>query len=340
LSQIAQQTTIQHNLVQELTEAKTAEQRANSLVKALETRVEEISKALDIATNGISVAAKDQNAAVADTERKLGEQAAANARAHKEREAELMGQIERLQATHVSQNHTIERLELELRKFTEVLSASERAQRESALSVSSLQSELETARSELERMQSKLEKTFMETSQANAKRVHDLENRIADLQAEIKASSEQYEKNEAEYQQLIEKVTTEKKELSLKTPRGGDEINNTAISTLRSQNEKLRQELENVSSALQVLESERQRSENVDEDVGFFGALLGGGGVSASTKKKIKELETIIESLRLELASKSELEVKYRALLIEHDALKSAPPSSTASSFGAFFGFS
>jgi TolA-binding protein len=97
------------------------------------------------------------------------------------------------------------------------------------------------------------------------------------------------------------------------------------MTTLRSQNEKLKKEVESLSTALAELEAE--------DSGGLFGALLGTGS-SAAFKKKIKDLEAVVEA---ETAAKTALETKLRELALEHEALKAknAPPST----LGSFFGF-
>ena len=145
---------------------------------------------------------------------------------------------------------------------------------------------------------------------------------MRDLESELQAALESYEKNESEYQKLIEEVTVQNTTLQAKHAGAAD----ASMTTLRSQNEKLKKEVEALSTALAELEAE--------DSGGLFGALLGTGS-SAALKKKIKDLEAVVET---ETTAKTALETKLRELALEHEALKAknVPASST---LGAFFGF-
>lgn len=334
-SQIAQQTTIQHNLVQELTEAKSAEQIAKAQVKQLEARVREVTQALDIAKKEMFSAAKDQNDAVMMKEQSMNsnfEARVAEARRdHERREAELQSRIERLENASKEDEGKIQSLRQELAQATEALGVSAKAERESTAKVVALEFELKAVKIEMERTRDAATKISATSSRESAERIETLETRLAELQNELKTSTELYERNEAEYQKLIEKVTKENEELRLTlTSAGGGSSTDADVAQLRQQNSKLKDELERVSKTLQELES---------QDEGFFGALLGGGAASAS-RQKIKDLEAHIDALTSDLATKSELEAKLQTIIAEHEELKRKHAAATpASTLGSFFGF-
>ena len=334
-SQIAQQTTIQHNLVQELTEAKSAEQIAKAQVKQLEARVREVTHALDIAKKEMSSAAKDQNDAVMMKEQSMNSnfdtRVAEARRDHERREAELQSRIERLENAAKEDEGKIHSLRQELAQATEALGVSAKAERESTAKVAALEFELKEVKVEMERVRDAATKSSANSSRESATRIETLENRLAELENELKTSAELYERNEAEYQKLIEKVTKENEELRLSSGGGGGGSSTDAeVAQLHQQNSKLKRELERVSKALQELES---------QDEGFFGALLGGGAASAS-KQKIKDLEAHIDALTSDLATKSELEAKLQTVIAEHEELKRKHAAATpASTLGSFFGF-
>jgi len=333
-SQIAQQTTIQHNLVQELTEAKSAEQIAKAQVKQLEARVREVTHALDIAKKEMSSAAKDQNDAVMMKEQSMNSnfdtRVAEARRDHERREAELQSRIERLENAAKEDEGKIHSLRQELAQATEALGVSAKAERESTAKVAALEFELKEVKVEMERVRDAATKSSANSSRESATRIETLENRLAELENELKTSAELYERNEAEYQKLIEKVTKENEELRLSSGGGGGSSTDAEVARLHQQNSKLKRELERVSKALQELES---------QDEGFFGALLGGGAASAS-KQKIKDLEAHIDALTSDLATKSELEAKLQTVIAEHEELKRKHAAATpASTLGSFFGF-
>jgi len=333
-SQIAQQTTIQHNLVQELTEAKSAEQIAKAQVKQLEARVREVTHALDIAKKEMSSAAKDQNDAVMMKEQSMNSnfdtRVAEARRDHERREAELQSRIERLENAAKEDEGKIHSLRQELAQATEALGVSAKAERESTAKVAALEFELKEVKVEMERVRDAATKSSANSSRESATRIETLENRLAELENELKTSAELYERNEAEYQKLIEKVTKENEELRLSSGGGGGSSTDAEVAQLHQQNSKLKRELERVSKALQELES---------QDEGFFGALLGGGAASAS-KQKIKDLEAHIDALTSDLATKSELEAKLQTVIAEHEELKRKHAAATpASTLGSFFGF-
>jgi len=333
-SQIAQQTTIQHNLVQELTEAKSAEQIAKAQVKQLEARVREVTHALDIAKKEMSSAAKDQNDAVMMKEQSMNSnfdtRVAEARRDHERREAELQSRIERLENAAKEDEGKIHSLRQELAQATEALGVSAKAERESTAKVAALEFELKEVKVEMERVRDAATKSSANSSRESATRIETLESRLAELENELKTSAELYERNEAEYQKLIEKVTKENEELRLSSGGGGGSSTDAEVAQLHQQNSKLKRELERVSKALQELES---------QDEGFFGALLGGGAASAS-KQKIKDLEAHIDALTSDLATKSELEAKLQTVIAEHEELKRKHAAATpASTLGSFFGF-
>ena len=334
-SQIAQQTTIQHNLVQELTEAKSAEQIAKAQVKQLEARVREVTQALDIAKKEMFSAAKEQNDAVMMKEQSMNSnfdaRVAEARRDHERREAELQSRIERLENASKEDEGKVQSLRQELVQATEALGVSAKAERESTARVAALEFELKEVKIEMERARDAATKSSATSSRESAERIKTLETRLAELENELKTSTELYERNEAEYQKLIEKVTKENEELRLASASdGGGSSTEADIAQLRQQNSKLKHELERVSKTLQELES---------QDEGFFGALLGGGAASAS-RQKIKDLEAHIDALTSDLATKSELEAKLQTIIAEHEELKRKHAAATpASTLGSFFGF-
>jgi DNA repair exonuclease SbcCD ATPase subunit len=196
--------------------------------------------------------------------------------------------------------------------------------------VAALEFELKEVKVEMERVRDAATKSSANSSRESATRIETLENRLAELENELKTSAELYERNETEYQKLIEKVTKENEELRLSSGGGGGSSTDAEVAQLHQQNSKLKRELERVSKALQELES---------QDEGFFGALLGGGAASAS-KQKIKDLEAHIDALTSDLATKSELEAKLQTVIAEHEELKRKHAAATpASTLGSFFGF-
>ena len=153
-SQIAQQTTIQHNLVQELTDAKTSERTAKIRIKELEVRVAEVTAALDIATKEMSAAAREQNAAVLMKEKALNTSFDEREHELEQSHKELRDEMARVSAENEARVTTIARLEGELEKTAAALAASAKAERESTARVDALTSELErvkTAVGEIDR---------------------------------------------------------------------------------------------------------------------------------------------------------------------------------------------
>jgi len=251
-------------------------------------------------------------------------------RDHERREAELQSRIERLENAAKEDEGKIHSLRQELAQATEALGVSAKAERESTAKVAALEFELKEVKVEMERVRDAATKSSANSSRESATRIETLENRLAELENELKTSAELYERNEAEYQKLIEKVTKENEELRLSSGGGGGSSTDAEVAQLHQQNSKLKRELERVSKALQELES---------QDEGFFGALLGGGAASAS-KQKIKDLEAHIDALTSDLATKSELEAKLQTVIAEHEELKRKHAAATpASTLGSFFGF-
>jgi len=319
-SQIAQQTTIQHNLVQELTEAKSAELAAKTRIRELEARVAEVTSALDVATKEMANAAKDQNAAVLMKEQALNTSFDERELEMEETQKTLRAAVDRLTAESAERGDAIERLERELKTSKAVLEESTKAQKESTARIAALTKELEQAKADATR--------FLETSARDSEaRVRELETRARELETEIENATKLYEKNENEYQRIIEELSEEKKMLQARRSTSDD------ASTLAAQNAKLKSELETLSKEL----SERRTSDSDSDDGGggIFGAFLGGGGQSAASKKKIKELEALVES---ESAEKASLEIKFAELTAEFDALREKH-ARAAPSIGSFFGF-
>ena len=154
-----------------------------------------------------------------------------------------------------------------------------------------------------------------------------VETRARELETELDTALKSYEKNENEYQRIIEELSEEKKTLQARRSTSDDAL------TLSAQNAKLKSELEALSKEL----SERRKSDDGIDDGGggIFGAFLGGGGQSTASKKKIKELEALAE---LESAEKASLEIKLAELTAEFDALREKH-ARAAPSIGSFFGF-
>ena len=319
-SQIAQQTTIQHNLVEELTEAKSAELAAKTRIRELEARVAEVTSALDVVTKEMSNAARDQNSAVLMKEQALNTSFDERELEMEENQKTLHDAVDRLTAESAERGDAIERLERELKTSNAALEESTRTEKESTARIAVLTKELEQAKADATR--------FLETSARDSEaRVRELETRTRELETELDTAMKSYEKNENEYQRIIEELSEEKKTLQARRSTSDD------ASTLSAQNAKLKSELEALSKEL----SERRKSDDGIDDGGggIFGAFLGGGGQSTASKKKIKELEALVES---ESAEKASLEIKLAELTAEFDALREKH-ARAAPSIGSFFGF-
>ena len=319
-SQIAQQTTIQHNLVEELTEAKSAELAAKTRIRELEARVAEVTSALDVVTKEMANAARDQNTAVLMKEQALNTSFDERELEMEENQKTLRDAVDRLTAESAESSDAIERLERELKTSNAALEESTKTEKESTARIAVLTKELEQAKADATR--------FLETSARDSEaRVRELETRARELETELDTAMKSYEKNENEYQRIIEELSEEKKTLQARRSTSDD------ASTLSAQNAKLKSELEALSKEL----SERRKSDDGIDDGGggIFGAFLGGGGQSTASKKKIKELEALVES---ESAEKASLEIKLAELTAEFDALREKH-ARAAPSIGSFFGF-
>ena len=319
-SQIAQQTTIQHNLVEELTEAKSAELAAKTRIRELEARVAEVTSALDVVTKEMSNAARDQNSAVLMKEQALNTSFDERELEMEENQKTLRDAVDRLTAESAERGDAIERLERELKTSNAALEESTKTEKESTARIAVLTKELEQAKADATR--------FLETSARDSEaRVRELETRARELETELDTAMKSYEKNENEYQRIIEELSEEKKTLQARRSTSDDAL------TLSAQNAKLKSELEALSKEL----SERRKSDDGIDDGGggIFGAFLGGGGQSTASKKKIKELEALVES---ESAEKASLEIKLAELTAEFDALREKH-ARAAPSIGSFFGF-
>ena len=319
-SQIAQQTTIQHNLVEELTEAKSAELAAKTRIRELEARVAEVTSALDVVTKEMANAARDQNTAVLMKEQALNTSFDEREFEMEENQKTLRDAVDHLTAESAERGDAIERLECELKTSNAALEESTKTEKESTARIAVLTKELEQAKADATR--------FLETSARDSEaRIRELETRARELETELETALKSYEKNENEYQRIIEELSEEKKTLQARRSTSDDAL------TLSAQNAKLKSELEALSKEL----SERRKSDNGIDDGGggIFGAFLGGGGQSTASKKKIKELEALVES---ESAEKASLEIKLAELTAEFDALREKH-ARAAPSIGSFFGF-
>ena len=319
-SQIAQQTTIQHNLVEELTEAKSAELAAKTRIRELEARVAEVTSALDVVTKEMANAARDQNTAVLMKEQALNTSFDEREFEMEENQKTLRDAVDRLTAERAERGDAIERLECELKTSNAALEESTKTEKESTARIAVLTKELEQAKADASR--------FLETSARDSEaRIRELETRARELETELDTALKSYEKNENEYQRIIEELSEEKKTLQARRSTSDDAL------TLSAQNAKLKSELEALSKEL----SERRKSDDGIDDGGggIFGAFLGGGGQSTASKKKIKELEALVES---ESAEKASLEIKLAELTAEFDALREKH-ARAAPSIGSFFGF-
>lgn len=319
-SQIAQQTTIQHNLVEELTEAKSAELAAKTRIRELEARVAEVTSALDVVTKEMANAARDQNTAVLMKEQALNTSFDEREFEMEENQKTLRDAVDRLTAESAERGDAIERLECELKTSNAALEESTKTEKESTARIAVLTKELEQAKADATR--------FLETSARDSEaRIRELETRARELETELDTALKSYEKNENEYQRIIEELSEEKKTLQARRSTSDDAL------TLSAQNAKLKSELEALSKEL----SERRKSDDGIDDGGggIFGAFLGGGGQSTASKKKIKELEALVES---ESAEKASLEIKLAELTAEFDALREKH-ARAAPSIGSFFGF-
>ena len=319
-SQIAQQTTIQHNLVEELTEAKSAELAAKTRIRELEARVAEVTSALDVVTKEMANAARDQNTAVLMKEQALNTSFDEREFEMEENQKTLRDAVDHLTAESAERGDAIERLERELKTSNAALEESTKTEKESTARIAVLTKELEQAKADASR--------FLETSARDSEaRIRELETRARELETELDTALKSYEKNENEYQRIIEELSEEKKTLQARRSTSDDAL------TLSAQNAKLKSELEALSKEL----SERRKSDDGIDDGGggIFGAFLGGGGQSTASKKKIKELEALVES---ESAEKASLEIKLAELTAEFDALREKH-ARAAPSIGSFFGF-
>ena len=319
-SQIAQQTTIQHNLVEELTEAKSAELAAKTRIRELEARVAEVTSALDVVTKEMANAARDQNTAVLMKEQALNTSFDEREFEMEENQKTLRDAVDHLTAESAERGDAIERLECELKTSNAALEESTKTEKESTARIAVLTKELEQAKADASR--------FLETSARDSEaRIRELETRARELETELETALKSYEKNENEYQRIIEELSEEKKTLQARRSTSDDAL------TLSAQNAKLKSELEALSKEL----SERRKSDDGIDDGGggIFGAFLGGGGQSTASKKKIKELEALVES---ESAEKASLEIKLAELTAEFDALREKH-ARAAPSIGSFFGF-
>jgi len=319
-SQIAQQTTIQHNLVEELTEAKSAELAAKTRIRELEARVAEVTSALDVVTKEMANAARDQNTAVLMKEQALNTSFDEREFEMEENQKTLRDAVDHLTAESAERGDAIERLECELKTSNAALEESTKTEKESTARIAVLTKELEQAKADASR--------FLETSARDSEaRIRELETRARELETELDTALKSYEKNENEYQRIIEELSEEKKTLQARRSTSDDAL------TLSAQNAKLKSELEALSKEL----SERRKSDDGIDDGGggIFGAFLGGGGQSTASKKKIKELEALVES---ESAEKASLEIKLAELTAEFDALREKH-ARAAPSIGSFFGF-
>ena len=319
-SQIAQQTTIQHNLVEELTEAKSAELAAKTRIRELEARIAEVTSALDVVTKEMANAARDQNTAVLMKEQALNTSFDERELEMEESQKTLRDAVDRLTAESAERGDAIERLERELKTSNAALEESTKTEKESTARIAVLTKELEQAKADATR--------FLETSARDSEaRIRELETRARELETELDTALKSYEKNENEYQRIIEELSEEKKTLQARRSTSDDAL------TLSAQNAKLKSELEALSKEL----SERRKSDDGIDDGGggIFGAFLGGGGQSTASKKKIKELEALVES---ESAEKASLEIKLAELTAEFDALREKH-ARAAPSIGSFFGF-
>ena len=198
------------------------------------------------------------------------------------------------------------------------LEESTKTEKESTARIAVLTKELEQAKADATR--------FLETSTRDSKRASESWRRARELETELDTALKSYEKNENEYQRIIEELSEEKKTLQAHA-----DVDDAL--TLSAQNAKLKSELEALSKEL----SERRKSDDGIDDGGggIFGAFLGGGGQSMASKKKIKELEALVES---ESAEKASLEIKLAELTAEFDALREKH-ARAAPSIGSFFGF-
>ena len=311
-SQIAQQTTIQHNLVQELTEAKTAEVAAKTRASALELRVAELAAALDVAQKQMAIAAKEQNEAVLLKEKTLGANFGAKT-AELERECqELRVNNERVRDESARRAAAVTKLEQELKQANDALAASAKAERESTARAKELEKELERARA--------AEATRADAAERGERaRSAALESRVSDLEIELKMALERYEKNESEYQRIIEDVTARNEALT-------SQRDDASTTSLEAQNARLKKEVDRLSKEL----AERDAS----DDGGIFGALLGrDSSHAASLKRRVNELETLCDSRAAAVAA---LESQLRDAIAERDAARAK--LTTTPSLASFLG--
>ena len=338
-AQVAQQTTIQHNLVKELTDAKTEERAGRIKIKDLESRLEEVTRALDIATSSMSDAAKDQNNAVSRSERELNssfdEREFALTKTHKERERALEARIEELEARNAEALKKVTKLERELKETLDAHASTAKSEREATTKVERLTDEVASLTSALERAREETKQSSAHVSEEHATRVQALEKRISELEGEMSRALATYERNEAEYQSLIEDVTAQNTALKAKSSSAPESV---SAATLRAQNEKLKIEVEALSQALTDIE--RADEEQNSGWLGFFSGGASASGALASATKRVSDLETELDVARTDAArTQTALEEQLASVIVERDALRKEKSSHTTfSSLASAFG--
>jgi len=338
-AQVSQQTTIQHNLVKELTDAKTEERAGRMKIKELESRLEEVTRALDIATSSMSHAAKDQNNAVSRSERELNssfdERELSLTKTHKERERALEAQIEELEAQNAEALKKVTKLEREFKDALDAHASTAKSEREATEKVERLTDEVASLTSALERAREETKQSSAHAFNEHAARVKTLEKRINELEGELERALARYERNEAEYQSLIEDVTYQNAALKAKSS-SSSAAESVSTATLRAQNEKLKIEVQSLSQALADIE--RADEEQNSGFLGFFGGGAAASGALAKANTRISDLETEINVVRTDAArTQTALEEQLAHITVERDALR-MEKSSQSSFFSTIFG--
>ena len=118
----------------------------------------------------------------------------------------LRDAVDRLTAESAERGDAIERLERELKTSNAALEESTKTEKESTARIAVLTKELEQAKADATR--------FLETSARDSRSAHPrVGDARAQLETELDTALKSYEKNENEYQRIIEELSEEKKTL-------------------------------------------------------------------------------------------------------------------------------
>jgi len=334
-AQLAQQSTVQHNLVKELTDAKTEERAGRVKIKELESKLEVVTAALEEATNSIADAAKAQNAAISRSEREMissfEAREAETKAAHEERERASKARVNELEAQIGEASKKIARLEREIKEALDAHAKAAKSEREATAMVDRLTDEVEAMKSALDRSRVEAETSSARTTEETAALAQKLNKRIAELEIELERSTAAYERNETEYQRLIEDVSAQNAALKAKATVSAD----SSAAFLRAQNEKLKIEVQALSQTLADIE--RGEDESSSGLFSIFASPSKSSTALAANKRRVKDLELELDVERAEHERvRSVLEQKLEACIAERDDLRE---KSNQTSFAALFGF-